>query len=103
MANTRKLDREIAAAKNKLGRIRAQESAALPAGEQAKLAGLTGVAFAKALRLKSAPMAERAADRIWKSAEEDAAADVRVLEAERQRLVDEEAAARREKKTSGWW
>ncbi|MCX4871101.1 MULTISPECIES: hypothetical protein [unclassified Streptomyces] len=103
MANTRKLDREIAAMKNKLEQVRSQKSIALSAGDQAKLAALTGYAFAKATRLKSAPGAERAADRIWKRAEESAAADLRVLEGERQQLVDAEAAARREKKTSGWW
>ncbi|MFF2902842.1 hypothetical protein [Streptomyces sp. NPDC057966] len=102
MANTRKLDREIAAAKQKLGRIRSQESVALSAGDQAKLVGLTGLAFARATRLKSSPMAERGAERIWKRAEETAAADLRVLEGERQKVIDEEAAARRDRKKSRW-
>ncbi|MFJ8677716.1 hypothetical protein [Streptomyces sp. NPDC093589] len=104
MANTRRLDREIAAAKKKLERVRSQDSSALPVGDQAKLAGLMGVALAKATRLKSSPMAERAADRIWSSAAERLAADVRVLETERQQLIDQEAADRRAKKTeSRWW
>ncbi|WP_329307849.1 hypothetical protein OG322_41450 (plasmid) [Streptomyces sp. NBC_01260] len=103
MANTRKLDREIAAAKHRLDRVRSLESSALPVGDQAKLAGLMGVALAKATRLKSSPMAERSAERIWNNAAERLAADVRVLESERQQVIDQEAAARREKKKSGWF
>ncbi|MGW6484569.1 hypothetical protein ACWGDS_43285 [Streptomyces sp. NPDC055059] len=103
MANTRRLDREIAAVKNKLNRVQAQDTSALPARDQAKLAGLASVALAKATRLKSSPMAERGAARIWSSAAERLAADLRVLESERQQLIDQEAAARREKKKSGWW
>ncbi|MFD9226114.1 hypothetical protein ACFWDI_40375 [Streptomyces sp. NPDC060064] len=103
MANTRRLDREIAAVKRKLERVRSKDSSALPVGDQAKLAGLTGVVFAKATRLKSSPMAERGAARIWRGAEERFAADLRVLESERQQLIDQEAAARRAKKSSGWW
>ncbi|WP_097922976.1 hypothetical protein [Streptomyces sp. wa1063] len=103
MANTRKLDREIAAVKNKLDRVRSKDSSALPAGDQAKLAGYIGVALAKATRLKSSPMAERGADRIWSNASERLAADLRVLEGERQAVIDQEAAARREKKKASWF
>ncbi|MFJ5851312.1 hypothetical protein [Streptomyces sp. NPDC092903] len=103
MANTRRLDREIRLAENKLARLRDEDSTALSMGDQAKMAGLAGVVIAKATRLKSAPMAERAAERIWTSAQERAAADLRVLQSERQQLIDQEAAARRSKKTSGWW
>ncbi len=103
MANTRKLDREIAAVKNKLDRVRSKDSSALPAGDQAKLAGYIGVALAKATRLKSSPMAERGVDRIWASASERLAADLRVLESERQQLLDQEAADRRAKKKSRIW
>ncbi|MEU1224707.1 hypothetical protein [Streptomyces microflavus] len=103
MANTRRIDREIRNAKDKQTRLQAQDSTALSAADQAKLAGLGVVAFAKATRLKAAPGAERAADRIWSRAQEDAAADVSVLEAERAQAVAAEAAARREKKTGGWF
>lgn len=103
MANTRRLDREIRLAENKLNRLKAEDSTALSMGEQAKMAGLAGVAFAKATRLKSSPRAERAAGRIWTSAQERAAADLRVLQSERQQVIDQEAAARRSKKSSGWW
>ncbi|WP_326813302.1 hypothetical protein [Streptomyces scopuliridis] len=103
MGSTRRIDREIEAAKRKLDRVRSQDSSALPVGDQAKLAGLTGVAFAKATRLKSSPMAERGAARIWSGAEERAAADLQVLVSERQQLINDEAAARREKKKSGWF
>ncbi|MFF7013237.1 hypothetical protein ACFY9Y_35085 [Streptomyces fimicarius] len=103
MANTRRIDREIRNAKDKLDRIHREDSTALPVRDQAKLAGLTGYALAKATRLKPARGAERAAERIWQNAAETVAADVRVLEAERQQLINEEAAARRAKKSSGWW
>ncbi|MGQ4342530.1 hypothetical protein ACN6LF_001375 [[Kitasatospora] papulosa] len=103
MANTRRIDREIEAAQSRLNGIRNQEQSSLRAGDQAKMAGLMGVGIAKAVRGKTAPMAERTAGRIWDRAEEQAAADLRVLQSERQQLVDNEAAARREKKKSGWW
>lgn len=103
MANTRKIDREIRNAKAKRDRLQAQDSTALSAADQAKLAGLGVVAFARATRLRSAPGAERAADRIWTRAQEDAAADVSVLEAERAQAVNDEAAARRAKKAGGWF
>lgn len=103
MANTRKLDREIQNAKHKLNRLQSKDSSALPAGDQAKLAALMGVALAKATRLKSSPMAERGAERIWNNASERLAADLRVLESERQQLITQEAAARREKKKGGWF
>ncbi|WP_327180465.1 hypothetical protein OG599_35360 (plasmid) [Streptomyces sp. NBC_01335] len=101
--NTRKIDREIAAAKAKLERLQDQDSTALPVGDQAKLAGLAGFALAKATRLKSSPAAERAAGKIWSGAIERAAADVNVLESERQQAVAQEAADRRSKKKSGGW
>ncbi|MGP3636462.1 hypothetical protein ACTU45_24425 [Streptomyces sp. 24-1644] len=104
MANTRKLDREIAIVQDKLQRVRSQDSTALSVGDQAKLAGLTGYAVAKAVhRMKSARGAERTASGIWARAEERLAADLQVLQSERQQLVVAEAAARREKKKSGWW
>ncbi|NEE30185.1 hypothetical protein G3M53_32640, partial [Streptomyces sp. SID7982] len=83
MANTRRIDREIAKAKHRLARLQSEDSTALSVGDQVKLAGLTGIAVARATRRKATPAAERAADRIWTGAQEDAAADVRVLEAER--------------------
>ncbi|MFF2082076.1 hypothetical protein ACFVV7_37190 [Streptomyces globisporus] len=103
MANTRKIDREIAAAKSRLSGIRNQEQSSLRPGDQAKFAGLQAVGIAKAVRGKTAPAAERAAGRIWSRAEEEAAADVRVLEAERQQQLTDQAAARREKKKGGWF
>ncbi|MEV6478059.1 hypothetical protein [Streptomyces sp. NPDC051657] len=103
MANSRKIDREIAAAQNRLNGIRNQEQSSLRGGDQAKFAGLQAVGIAKAVRGKTAPMAERAAGRIWDRAEEEAAADLRVLQAERQQLLTDQAAARREKKKGGWF
>ncbi|MEU2578759.1 hypothetical protein ACIP3B_36195 [Streptomyces anulatus] len=98
-----KIDREIAAAKARLNGIRNQEQSSLRAGDQAKFAGLQAVGIAKAVRGKTAPAAERAAGRIWNRAEEEAAADLRVLEAERQQLLTDQAAARRERKKGGWF
>lgn len=103
MAKSRKLDREIAAAEGRLNGIRAQEQSSLRAGDQAKMAGLVGIGVAKAVRGKTAPAAERVAGRIWDRAEEEAAADLRVLQGERQQLLTDEAAARREKKKGGWF
>ncbi|MFB8384975.1 hypothetical protein [Streptomyces rubiginosohelvolus] len=98
-----KIDREIAAAKSRLNGIRNQEQSSLRAGDQAKMAGLVGIGVAKAVRGKTAPAAERAAGRIWDRAEEQAAADLRVLEAERQQQISDQAAARRERRKGGWF
>ncbi|HWU07526.1 MAG TPA: hypothetical protein VN520_14285 [Streptomyces sp.] len=103
MANTRKLNREIAVAQDRLNGIRNQEQSSLRAGDQAKMAGLVSVGIVKAVQGKRAPMAERAAGRIWARAEEEAAADLRVLEAERQQAITVEAAARRDRKKGGWF
>lgn len=103
MANTRKLDREIAAAQSRLDGIRNQEQTSLRAGDQAKFAGLQAVGIAKAVRGKTAPAAERAAGRIWDRAEQEAAADLRVLQSEREQLLTSQAAARRDRKKSGWF
>jgi hypothetical protein len=103
MANTRKLDREIAAAQQRLSRAQQRDTTVLPVGDQAKLAALGVVVVAKATRLKDSPTAERAADRIWRETQERLAADVGVLQGERAQLVADEAVARRAKKSGGWW
>ncbi|MCX4524071.1 hypothetical protein OHA69_41510 [Streptomyces anulatus] len=103
MANTRRIDREIATAENRLEGIRNQQQSSLRAGDQAKMAGLVGVGIAKAVRGRTAPAAERAAGRIWDRAEQEAAADLRVLQSERQQQLTDQAAARREKKKGGWF
>ncbi|MEU8672964.1 hypothetical protein AB0C71_39450 [Streptomyces anulatus] len=97
----RRINRQLTIAQDKLDRLNSGDSTALSAGDQAKLAGLMGVGFVRATKLKGAPAAERAADRIWANARQRAAADVRVLEGESQKSANDEAAARRQRR--GWF
>lgn len=97
----RRINRQLGIAQDKLDRLNSGDSTALSAGDQAKLAGLMGVGFVRATRLRGAPGAERAADRIWSNARQRAAADVRVLEGESQTSANQEAAARRQRR--GWF
>ncbi|MDJ0347284.1 hypothetical protein QMK19_39530 [Streptomyces sp. H10-C2] len=103
MANTRQFDRIIRDTKHKLKAVENHEMWALSAGDQAKLAGYGTLAFAKATRLKSSPMAERAFDRIWSEAAARLRAEVTAAETAKQQLLNEAAAAKVAKKSSGWW
>ncbi|MFJ2478011.1 hypothetical protein ACIOWI_34445 [Streptomyces sp. NPDC087659] len=102
-ANTRQFDNVIATASRKLEAVRARQTWALTPGEQARLAGAGALVVAKATRLKSSPRAERAVRQIWENAEARYAAEVRAAEAAKQKAIDEAAAAKVAKKSSGWW
>ncbi|WP_411073325.1 hypothetical protein [Streptomyces sp. cmx-4-25] len=102
--NTRQFDKQIEAATRKLQGVRARELWALPAGDQAKVAGYVGVAFAKATRLKSSPMAERGIDRIWANAEAALTAEIAAAEKAKVAVLAEHAAAKVAKRAeSKWW
>ncbi|MFF5914297.1 hypothetical protein ACFY8R_11660 [Micrococcus luteus] len=101
--NTRPFDKQIEAATRKLQGVRSRELWALPAGDQAKVAGYVGVAFAKATRLKSSPMAERGIDRIWANAEAALTAEIAAAEKAKAEVIAQAAAAKVAKKSSGWW
>ncbi|MGW1021986.1 hypothetical protein [Streptomyces niveus] len=94
MASTRKFDRMIQATATKLAAVRKRDMAALPVGDQAKLAGLGVVVVAKATRLKASPAAERGAERIWSTAESRLAAELAAAQAAKAQLLATEAAAK---------
>lgn len=101
-SKSRQFDRIIRAASAKLQAVRSRETWALPPREQAKLAGLTGVALVKATRMKDAPWAERQMDAIWSNAESELVAEVAAAEAARRQVEAEAAAAKVAKKARGW-
>ncbi|WP_435611244.1 hypothetical protein [Streptomyces sp. C10-9-1] len=101
--NTRQFDRIIETAGNKLAGVRNRELWALPAGDQAKVAGYVGLAVAKATRLKSSPTAERGIERIWKNAEAALVAEIAAAEKGKAEVIAQAAAAKVAKKSSGWW
>ncbi|EST17860.1 hypothetical protein [Streptomyces niveus] len=103
MASTRKFDKLIQATASKLAAVRSRDTAALPVGDQAKLAGLGVVVVAKATRLKSSPAAERGAERIWTGAESKLQAELAAAQAAKAAVLAEEAAAKVAKKSSGWF
>lgn len=101
--NTRQLDKMIQKASTNLQGVRARQTWALTAGEQAKLASYGVLVVAKATRLKSSPMAERRSERIWSEAEARYAAEIRAAEKAKAQVLTEAAAAKVAKKSAGWW
>jgi len=101
--NTRALDRQIRDAEQRLKRIRSGELSALSASEQARAYLHIGRSVRRVVRGKSTTSTEAALARVFADAEERVAAELTAAQAARQRLVAEAAAARIEKKTSGWW
>ncbi|OII60191.1 hypothetical protein BJP40_11210 [Streptomyces sp. CC53] len=103
MANTRKHDQAIRTAQAKLKGVQARETWALPAREQAAMARHAAVLFGKALKLKDAPRAEKAIETIWANAAQTLQAEISATEAEKARVIAEEAKAKAERKSKGWW
>ncbi|MYW14243.1 hypothetical protein GT039_01215 [Streptomyces sp. SID2955] len=101
--DTRRLDREIQQTNRKLEAVRNRELWPLDGRERrAVLAALTSGSY-RITRGDSPARAERKLDTAWQSAETRLVAEIAALHTERQRVVNEAAAARAAKKSSGWW
>ncbi|MFE0719273.1 hypothetical protein ACFW2T_33025 [Streptomyces sp. NPDC058892] len=99
----RRLDNLIATAARKLAGVEARETWALPAGEQARMAGHVAVLVAKATRLKDSPRAKRGIDEIWGNAEARLRAEIGAAQTAKAEILHQEAKAKTAKKASGWW
>ncbi|THA28463.1 hypothetical protein [Streptomyces sp. A1547] len=99
----RRLDNLIAVATRKLAGVQRRETWALPAGEQARMAGHVAVIIGKGTRLKSSPRAERGIDTIWNNAEDRLRAEIAAAQTAKAELIHQAAKAKTEKKSSGWW
>ncbi|MFI9765709.1 hypothetical protein ACIHJG_02415 [Streptomyces sp. NPDC052415] len=101
--NTSRLDREIRQTERKLEAVRKGEMWPLTGQERrAVLRGLAGGSY-KVARGKSTARAERKLDTLWQSVQTRLTAELTALQTERQRIVNEAAAAKAAKKSSGWW
>ncbi|WP_405888079.1 hypothetical protein OG762_19630 [Streptomyces sp. NBC_01136] len=101
--DTRRLDRAIRETTRKLAAVREGEMWPLTGPERrAVLRGLVGGSY-KVVRGRSPERAERNMDAAWSAAETRLIAEMTALQTERQRVVNEAAAAKAAKKSSGWW
>ncbi|UXY20293.1 hypothetical protein N8I84_17400 [Streptomyces cynarae] len=101
--DTRRLDREIRQANRKLEAVREREMWPLNGSERrAILAALAGGTY-RIARGRSTDRADRRLESAWSAAETRLIAEITALHTERQRVVNEAAAAKAAKKSSSWW
>ncbi|WP_328480278.1 hypothetical protein OHS71_17310 [Streptomyces sp. NBC_00377] len=101
--DTRRLDKAIQQTTRKLEAVRNREMWPLDGRERrAVLGGLAGGSY-RVLRGEAPSRAERKLETAWSSAETRLVAEIAALTTERQRVVNEHAAAKAAKKSSGWW
>ncbi|MDX2695933.1 hypothetical protein [Streptomyces ipomoeae] len=101
--NTRAVDQLIRTAEAKLTAARNQELWPLTSGEKARVVG-NGVRGARrVMKGKSTTPADKAIDRIFEGAVERFAAELQAAQQARAQIISQHAAAKVEKKTSGWW
>ncbi|MFJ4552789.1 hypothetical protein ACIP4X_26920 [Streptomyces sp. NPDC088817] len=101
--DTRRLDRAIQETNRKLDAVREREMWPLDGRERrAILAAMAGGSY-RVARGRSTGRADRRLETTWNAAETRLTAEITALETERQRVVNEAAAAKAAKKSSGWW
>ncbi|MCX5423650.1 hypothetical protein [Streptomyces sp. NBC_00078] len=101
--NTSRLDREIRLAERKIKAVQNDEMWPLTGAERRKVRGaLVGGSY-RVLRGKSTGRAERALEEAWNTVNARLSAELSGLQRERQRIVDEAAATKAAKKSSGWF
>ncbi|SES44369.1 hypothetical protein SAMN04487983_105531 [Streptomyces sp. yr375] len=101
--DTRRLDREIQQATRKLDAVRNQEMWPLTGAERRAVIGAMAGGSYRVARGKSPGRAERKLDTMWESVQTRLIAEITALQMERQRIVNEAAAAKAAKKSTGWW
>jgi hypothetical protein len=101
--DTRQLDKEIQYTDRKIQAVQQREMWPLNGVERrAILSGLAGGSY-RVLRGHSTGRADRKLETTWEAAEIRLTAEYNALVSERQRVVNEAAASKAAKKTSGWW
>ncbi|GLP66620.1 hypothetical protein TUSST3_32410 [Streptomyces sp. TUS-ST3] len=101
--NTSRLDREIRKTERKLEAVRKEEMWPLTGKERRAVMGALASGSYKVVRGKSTGPAERKLETLWESVQTRLTAEITALQTERQRIVNEAAAAKAAKKSSGWW
>ena len=101
--NTSRLDREIRQTERKIKAVQNEEFWPLTGAERRKVRGaLVGGSY-RVLRGKTTGRAERALEEAWNTVNTRLSSELAALQKERQRIVDEAAAEKAAKKSSGWW
>ncbi|POX44968.1 hypothetical protein [Streptomyces sp. Ru72] len=101
--DTRRLDREIRQANRKLEAVREREMWPLNSSERRAILGALAGGTYRIARGRSTDRADRRLESAWMAAETRLIAEITALHTERQRVVNEHAAAKAAKKSSGWW
>ncbi|QHC30853.1 hypothetical protein [Streptomyces sp. HF10] len=101
--DTRRLDKAIREAERKLEAVREREVWPLDGRERRAVLGAVASGAYSLHRGNGTARADRRLDTTWQSAETRLGAEITALQVERQRVVNEAAADRAAKKSSGWW
>ncbi|GAA3813751.1 hypothetical protein GCM10022403_054240 [Streptomyces coacervatus] len=101
--DTRRLDREIQQTTRKLEAVRNEEMWPLTGRERRAVLTAMAGGSVKVVRGKSPGRAERKLETAWNAVQTRLNAEITALQSERQRIVNEAAAAKAAKKSSGWW
>lgn len=101
--NTSRLDREIRLTERKLEAVRKDEMWPLTGRERRAVIGALAGGSVRVVRGRGTGRAERKLETMWTSVQTRLIAELTALQTERQRIVNEAAAAKAAKKSSGWW
>ncbi|MEU3549326.1 hypothetical protein [Streptomyces longwoodensis] len=101
--DTRRLDKVIREANRKLSAVREREMWPLDSRERRAVLGALAGGSYRIVRGRSTGRAEQRLESAWQAAETRLIAEITALQTERQRVVNEAAAAKAAKKSSGWW
>ncbi|MER7919423.1 MULTISPECIES: hypothetical protein [unclassified Streptomyces] len=101
--DTRRLDKAIQQAERKLEAVRNREMWPLDGRERRAVLGAVTSGAYNLHRGNGTARADRTLDSTWQAAETRLVAELTALQVERQRVVNEAATAKAEKKSSGWW
>ncbi|MFM9544976.1 hypothetical protein ACKI1I_45645 [Streptomyces turgidiscabies] len=101
--DTRRIDREIQVLNRKLDAVRERELWPLDGPERRAILRAMAGGSVQVVRGRSVDRSERKILTAWSAAETRLIAEIVALQTERQRIVNEAAAAKAAKKSSGWW
>jgi hypothetical protein len=101
--NTKKIDRLIADAERKLAAAKNGEMWPLTGSERRRVVTALAGGSYKVMRGKSTSRAERKLAAVTSEIESRLGAELAAFRSEKQRVLNEAAAATVAKKTSGWW
>ncbi|MFF4484702.1 hypothetical protein ACFY1A_48245 [Streptomyces sp. NPDC001520] len=102
MANTRKLDREIAAIQQKLAAVGKRELWPLKGSERRAIVRAAAAGAAKVARGKSPARADRALENAWADAATRLQVELKIVTNAREQVITEAAAAQQARGNRRW-